>query len=98
VVFNPPALGSCAACGVGLGGKGTAYRLSQVSGSGHSAGLTESFFVCSWCVDQLRVRGAMLRAHERHARTVNQRQEQLARAKLRQPPWMQRRQLEQVKR
>jgi hypothetical protein len=92
-MLSAPSIGSCAACGIELGGKGTAYRLSQVSGSGHSAGITESFFACSWCVDQMRTRGAVLRANERRARTPNQRHEQMLRAKASPPPWLQRRQL-----
>ena len=90
------ASGDCAACGSVLAERGVRYRVSQFSGSRRSGGLSDSFLVCAWCVEQLRVRGAVLRANARRARMPGAERERYQRAKIRQPPWMQRRQLERT--
>lgn len=83
---------SCKACGVTLGSRGSAWRCTQVAETGGSGGLAQSFGVCSWCIEQMVIRGAVLRAHQRRAATANQNVERYQRAKLANPPWMQRRQ------
>ena len=83
--------GACTACGVVLGSRGMAWRCSQVVESGSSGGLAQSFMVCAWCVDQMRIRGAVERANARKKHMPNLEQERYRRAKLRMPAWMERR-------
>ena len=90
--------GACTACGATLPERGTCWHLSAGATTGASAGLSESFSVCTWCVEQMRIRGAVARAAARRAKTPNQNTERYQRAKLRQPEWMQRRQIERVQR
>lgn len=88
----PQRAGSCTACGVALGPKSPAYRVSQLGEQGQSAACAESFDVCAWCIEQLRVLGARQRAAARRSLMPSTRAEQYRRAKLRGAPWVLRRQ------
>lgn len=87
----PQRAAACTSCGVALGPKSPAYRVSQLGGQGQSAACAESFDVCAWCIEQLRVLGARQRALSRRSRMPSTRAEQYRRAKLRGAPWVERR-------
>lgn len=90
-MIAPERAGACTSCGVALGPKSPAYRVSQLGYQGGSAACAESFNVCAWCIEQLRVLGARQRALSRRSRMPSTRAEQYRRAKLRGAPWIERR-------